>query len=273
MAFFAPLLDAAREAGGELVIDGEGGDELFGAEPFLVADRLRRGDLIGALRLAGRVPGVGRPVTVRALRLVLRQWGLRGAVPVAIHERRPGPAPPDWLRPDVAAALRDDPWEWKRVPGPRWRAHLGYSLSSARDQFRVRDELRRTAALAGVQPHHPLLDPSLSELVLGLPPEEAFHPRHDRWLVRRAMVGLLPRSVLEREDKPAFGALISQSLLDHDAEAIKQRLSAREPAISAIVRLASIRQIAQRVRQQPGRRSTLEFWRMLALERWLRRQG
>jgi hypothetical protein len=219
--------------------------------------------------VAASVPGVGRPVTARALGRVVAQWGVRGALPLGLHERLQRSSQPDWLRPEVAAALADERWAWKRAPGPRWVAHLRHSLTDARDEFRVRDELRRSAALAGVRVRHPLLDPALSEVVLGLPPREAFHPRHDRWLLRRALDGLLPASVLLREDKPSFGALIGESLLEHDAEAVGQLADTSEPRIEVVLRTGAIAETLARVREAPGRRSTLELWRMLTLERWL----
>ena len=60
-----PLIDAARDMGATVALDGQGGDELFGAAHFLIADRLRAGRALSAWRLARRYPSIGaRPDAV-----------------------------------------------------------------------------------------------------------------------------------------------------------------------------------------------------------------
>jgi asparagine synthase (glutamine-hydrolysing) len=52
-----PLVGRAGADGVTRMLDGEGGDELLGVAAYLMADRLRHGRPLAALRLAGRVPG------------------------------------------------------------------------------------------------------------------------------------------------------------------------------------------------------------------------
>ena len=49
---FLALARAGRERGAHTVLTGTGGDEFVSASPYFVADRLRRGDVFGALRFA-----------------------------------------------------------------------------------------------------------------------------------------------------------------------------------------------------------------------------
>ena len=55
--FWLPLLRGASANGVDASLDGEGGDEMFGLSPYLLADYLRHGRVRGALRLLNRIPG------------------------------------------------------------------------------------------------------------------------------------------------------------------------------------------------------------------------
>ena len=59
LAFTLPLLRRAASDGVPVILDGEGGDELFGCSQYLIADRLRRGNVRGAIELARRLPDLG----------------------------------------------------------------------------------------------------------------------------------------------------------------------------------------------------------------------
>ena len=59
LLFWMPLLRAAAGEGVAVMLDGEGGDELFGQPRYLLADRVRAGRPLAAWRLARRFPGAG----------------------------------------------------------------------------------------------------------------------------------------------------------------------------------------------------------------------
>ena len=105
-----------------------------------------RGRLLSAWRLAGQFPEYGMPTTARG---APRASSASGVVP-----GEAGDAPRWWL------LLVDG------ILGPGSRL--------------VHDVSRRHAALAGIEPRHPLLDLDLIELALGLPPELAFDRRYNR---------------------------------------------------------------------------------------------
>ena len=198
-----PLLGEPPSGVCELMLDGEGGDELFGAARGLIADRLARGRLLAALRLTARSVRGGRQPAVAPA---------REAVP---HPRRPGraaarPPPrgskeaagvrrfaPSWFRPESARLLfeSDDPWAWKRLSGPRWWAQLADSLTSGVAARGPRPRARRRAEMAGLEARHPFLDAELIDFVLRLPPELGFDPHRSRPLLRAAMAGVVPDEV------------------------------------------------------------------------------
>src|SRR5205823_4408233 len=111
-----PLLRRAAADGVDVMLDGEGGDELFGCAPYLVADRLRAGRLLAAVRLARRLPGMGEHPRPRLIRRAMLRYGVRPAIPYRLHEplRRPRREArlAGWLGPEARREHRvgDDPW-------------------------------------------------------------------------------------------------------------------------------------------------------------------
>jgi asparagine synthetase B (glutamine-hydrolysing) len=183
--FWIPLLRRAADDGVEILLDGEGGDELFGYVAQLFADRVRSGRLLSTLGLARRIPGSRGRVHRKVLAFYLRSYGLKGSVPYRLHEaarRRKDPAyyAPDWLRPEAAAGYAEtyDDHAWKLIRGPRWFAHQLYRVTRGMGPALAYDHIRRRALLAGIEPRHPLIDVDVIELILRLPPELAYDHRY-----------------------------------------------------------------------------------------------
>ena len=76
-----PLIRRAARDGVDLLLDGEGGDEMFGCSPYLIADAVRRARFVRAHGLARRIPGMGRSPQPRWVRRALLRYGVRGALP------------------------------------------------------------------------------------------------------------------------------------------------------------------------------------------------
>jgi asparagine synthase (glutamine-hydrolysing) len=282
--FFRPVVREAARRGIGVLLDGEGGDELFGCEPLLLADRLLAGDLRGAGRLARSLPGTEGRISRRQARVVLRNWLLPGVLAPSVIERLrrvrgSDLGAPGWLLPAgrdavVAAGEAFDRGWWRRGR-PRWRAHLSWLLTDARAALAVHDHLRRTSTETGVARSHPFLDVDLIELVLGLPPEPAFDPRLDRALLRRAMAGLLPDNVRLRTDKVYFDALRLAALTGPDRATVDRTLNGALE-LAAVTDPASLRALWRDGPERHPRGWRLwsaEVWRAFAAETWLRREA
>ena len=94
-----PLLERAARDGVRGILDGQGGDELFGFSPYLIADRVRRGHLRAAVQLLANLPDqVGLPprTLLRVLRARVRGASAtadrRGATAATTRRCRPPPA-------------------------------------------------------------------------------------------------------------------------------------------------------------------------------------
>jgi asparagine synthase (glutamine-hydrolysing) len=255
-----PLLRRAAADGTDVLLDGEGGDELFGCAYYLIADRLRAARPFAAARVARRLPGMGERPRPSWVRRALVEYGLRGALPYRLHER---------LRESRAhgRAGPPDPWGWKRARAPRWWAHLAHALTVTGDALGAPDQLRRTGLLAGVERRHPLRDEELIETMLGLPPELGFHPTLDRPLARRALAGALPPEQLARDRKPIFNSLLEHALRGPDAPALAQLLAEPHPELARRVRKEAIADL--RAGRSTSLGSALDLWRIATLEQWL----
>lgn len=278
--FWGPLLRRAREDGVRTMLDGEGGDEVFGLSPYLLADRLRRGRLASALRLARRVPFYGSAPSWRAAWRLTRLYGVEGATPLALQRvkrrfRDPATYAHPFLTPAMARAhLESDHGPgWKALPGPRWWAWLAASIAGGAPVAQAYDHIRRRGAMAGIEPRHPLVDVDLVELMLRVPPELAWDPRHSRPLLRESMDGVMPDAVRLRPEKSLFDALFHQSLTGPDLPAIRELLGAPDAELHAFLRpdILHAGLLAGPPRAEPQRREWATACLALAnVECWLR---
>jgi asparagine synthase (glutamine-hydrolysing) len=277
-----PLITAAGRLGAEVVLDGQGGDELFGAAYFVIGDRLRQLRPLAAWRLARRIPWLGSTPTSREVWQVLTRFGVRSALPWGLHERvrRRRPAEryaPAWLRPNLMRLYREteDPWRWKRLDGPLGWAWLADMLTRGRETADIADYVRRRGRVGGLEARSPLLDVALVELVLRMPPEINFDPVTSRPLVREALHGALPPEVLARRDKRDFAGLHHRTLQTaHNMARVRRLLDKRTAALGAYVDLGRMHsEVLDRpppVGEARWRAWAVHVWNLATAEMWLR---
>ncbi|MEA2444520.1 MAG: hypothetical protein QOJ12_1812, partial [Thermoleophilales bacterium] len=278
--FEFPLAQLAARDGLGLLIDGQGGDELFGASPYLIADAVRAGRPRRVLDLARVLAGGG--ASPRELGAVVMRQGLRPALPHGVHRvarrirppRRYGAA---WLSDEAARAVArtDDAWDWKRPGGaPRWWAAQLDLMTGLRERFGVQEYVRHRGASAGLRSRSPLLDPDLVESMLAVAPELAFRSALGRPALREAVRGLSPDPVRLREGKSDLSPFLHQSVAGAGSDAIAALL--REPGARArrYVRPDALERILARTRVvEPGSLPlAIALWRIGNMELWLRLQ-
>ena len=276
------LLREAGARGVETMLGGDGGDELFAARYYLLADTLRAGHPLRALTLARELPGGGPGAPRREVARVAASLGVVGALPHGLHSMALGLQvrrdAPGWMR---RRALRDligsdDRLAWKELDGPRWWAHAAHGLSHGIEAAGVFEHLRRRAALCGLESRHPMLDLDLVELALRLPPRATFDRRFNRPVLRVALDGLLPDSVRLRPGKAWFHSLIVDCLTGSDWALLHRLLADPGAELGAYVDLKAMRATlldSERRRRENPFRWMWQVWRLLTLECWLRAEA
>ena len=266
-----PLYEAARRDGIDVMLDGDGGDELFGCSPPLLADLLATGRIDALLSQARRLPGMGPDPRPRRVIRAIAHYGGRGALPPALHRRlrrlrNRGRSPAPWLSEEAQALL--DPAAgrdaWKSLDGPRWWRSLAFSLVDGPDRMAVQDEGGRAGGRGGFEVVHPWRDLALVELMLSLPPQLGFDPDHDRPLARAAVRGLIPDAVRLSDRKPFFNGLLDEALAGPDSDSLARMLTEPGEAMAWALRPGGLDAITGPARSLIG-------WRVATACLWARR--
>jgi len=276
-----PLLARARELGVEALLDGEGGDEVFGFAPYVIADRLRGGRWLRAWSLTAGVPGMGAYGEGRlgARLRVLRHYGLRPLVPDPIRRRRAqararsAPAALISAADRAAlAALREEAAE-RPGEGPVWWRMQAHALIGMREELDMAGHFAREAADAGLAIRHPLLhDLDLVETALALPPEAQFDASRDRPLLRDALRGLIPEEVRTRHAKSHFTELVLAGIGREEGELIEPLRRPDAPLRGYVGAAALERWLALTPADRPLLGAGL-LWRLAIANRWLLAQA
>jgi asparagine synthase (glutamine-hydrolysing) len=205
----ARVAELLTQGGAKVLLTGTAGDILFSGNMFFFADWLVGGRAREALREMGRRAAIGR--------VSFWELGYRNALLPLL--------PPRLQR----RLVRDDgelpPW---LARGMVRRHQLGHrcfvpSVYAGRPGRKYFDA--RSAAVSSIAPtrsqgiieealdvRHPFLYRPLVEFALGLPPDLCVRPQARKWILREAMLGILPDSVRTRVGKGSVYGLIAWSL-------------------------------------------------------------
>lgn len=219
----------AREAGIEVLLAGDGGDEIFGGN-----ERYRREQILGRY---GLIPG---PLRRAVLEPLLRTLPDGGATPLGKAQRyvarasRPNPErfysseffvaqerarllAPEFLRsiePGAPVGIAGRHYRSARASAELNRLlHVDLKITLGDNDLL---KVTRAAELAGLTVRFPMLDHPLVELMATMPVRDKVRGTEKRYLFKRAFASLLPREVLTKT-KHGFGLPISDWLRGHRA--------------------------------------------------------
>jgi len=184
----------AREAGVTVLLDGQGADELLGGYRHLWGPAIRSYPWRAA---AGALVRDASLVAPAAYSL----W----------YDAMPGAAARGYRRlvksPYVGAAALSvagappaDPVDGAGTPLTRALLRDAF-VGTLPALLRYAD---RSSMAHGREVRLPFLDRRVAEYALSLPPEQVYRPGHPKWILRAAMRGVVPSSVLARRDKIGF---------------------------------------------------------------------
>ena len=149
-----PLLDLAVREGAECMLDGEVGDELFGTAALLLADRIRRGHVGGAVRLARSFPGVGASPSRRLVLSLLGDYGLMPCLPAGMGRRVGGHRQVPFGCGEPRGGATTGP---TLSPGAAWTVHAGGRSSPT--QSCAGPSAWASSTISGVAERQPICPP------------------------------------------------------------------------------------------------------------------
>jgi asparagine synthase (glutamine-hydrolysing) len=275
----------ARQAGVDMLLAGDGGDEIFaGNERYVEQGRYDRWQ---------RLPGIVRGLALPALRLVAPREGT--ALPArmrAYAERASMPLPErlqaynllettdlrtvfeaDFLDGlDAAEPQRLQRESFHRVPGATElkRMHmLDLQITLADNDLR---KVNRSCELAGIRVRYPMLDEGLVALAARIPSALLLRDGRLRGFYKDAMAGFLPERILTKA-KHGFGMPF--------AEWTRAPGALRDMAVAAlgdfsgrgILRRDLVGEIRAGLTSGDGGRFGGMVWDIMMLEHWLARNG
>ena len=262
------VMRAAREAGLTVMLDGQGGDEVFAgyraAYGYRIADLVTR----GRVSEAGRELAAfwsrhgGQPLAAAG---VLARPFLPARVGGAARARLTGSA--TLPHPDLRDAARRP--ESNGYPFPdRLRRHLAHTLSRRGLPELLRYEDRNSMAHS-IEARVPFLDHRLVELAYSLDGAQLLARGETKAVLRRALADLLPRKVRERTDKLGFVTPEGRFMRDALGDLAAEMFGATEFRERRLVDPAAARERLARHRRGDVI-AGMELWRALNVELWAR---
>jgi asparagine synthase (glutamine-hydrolysing) len=209
-------------------LTGGGGDEFFGGSTYGYADMIRSLHLVALARrfradlaLRRMDPTVNSPFTLlyRTGVLPLVPKPLKQALkPLFVRDELPFSIAPDFARrTGFAERMRRQP------PMPRCRDLAQqdiYRTYSAGWMAQALEPIDRYAAFLGVEARHPFYDRRVMEFACAIPEDQRLRDMETKFVLRRAMRGLLAPSILARLDKGIFGYAYPETLRAFGGEGI-----------------------------------------------------
>jgi asparagine synthase (glutamine-hydrolysing) len=263
------VMALARDAGVKVVLDGQGGDEVFAGYTNYAPQHL--------YGLLGDQPA-RFPYETVALGMNQGWQTARSAARSAVAMRLRAPSEPAvedkldaaLLAPEVRnlADLSHEEWRlWPRV-FDGWLSNVLYwELTRTRLPALLRYEDRLSMSFS-IESRVPFLDHRLVELAFALPDEVKRQKGWSKYGLRRALDGLLPPSVVWRRDKKGFPTPVGNWLRDERGAAAVDLL--RDPGRHTRHLLAqpALDAFVTEHRERRADRSW-QLWRALSTELWM----
>jgi asparagine synthase (glutamine-hydrolysing) len=263
----------AREQGVDVILQGEGGDQLFFGDLEIFADDFLQGHPVRALREVSRLRGIpwfpsrfqrisGMVLEPAARRRLPR---LERLVRRARRLRRRTPSSLPWagtaLRPTLDAL------------GSIHRGAEDMALGG--EVLNVREFSERCGAWGGCRWAEPYLDEDLVAFVMSLPKHLLFHGGYGRGLFRHAFRGLLPESIRLRETKSGFAPALEATFRAAGARRlVEPHAGAGVLADLGLVRPKEFRSAVEQFLQDPQNPAHwFDVWPVIVLEAFVSRSA
>jgi asparagine synthase (glutamine-hydrolysing) len=200
------VMRQAQADGVKVLLDGQGGDEVFAGYPLFFpaysADAIYGGQFgrsMQACQALRHEHGWTAASVAKYLGFYMLPRGVRGAArtlmgraPVQLHERL--------ATAYIPKAFPEGAWSDSRLSELQWDIVRSWQLPSL---LHFAD---RSSMAFGIETRLPFLDPRLVEFGLALGPGHKIRDGVGKWIMREAMADCLPGAIVDRRDKIGFAA-------------------------------------------------------------------
>jgi len=128
------------------------------------------------------------------------------------------------------------------------------------------------AAAAGIELRFPFYDRRLVAFCVALPAHEKFRRGESRSILRRALRGMLPARIAERQSKTDFAGEMAQRLVRHHDDILDDVVHDATGGLGVMLNMAAVRDAIAALRRDPaelGGRDIMFLWRVTSLHIWM----
>ena len=276
---------AAREAGFELLLAGDGGDEIFGgnaryAKQKLFESYFRLPALIrrGMIEPVAHLPGAGGILPLRKLASYVDQANVRLPLRLETYNFLHRSPLAEIFQPDFIHAV-DTASPGRALSETYERAtsdHFVNRMMHLELKFTLADnDLRKVCTMteaAGVEVRYPLLDDRIVAFANHLPVDYKVRGQRLRWFFKEALRDLLPEKIINKS-KHGFGLPFGVWSTTHAplAALVRDRLS--DLGKRGWVKPAYLNEMLRMQRDEHATYYGVMIWVTMMLEEWLQANG
>lgn len=277
------VMRLANQTGVKVLLDGQGGDELFcgyeGYWPPMLAHLLTHGRLIewvSQFRQAPTAPFSGGSLAGRTLAHVLpAEWRQRASMRRQFRRQA-------WLDRELADAdAPSDVWTALRIaPAPAMRVlEEGPALSRHLWRILLRESLPsllrfedRNSMAFSIEARVPMLDRAMVEMAMRAPPQLKLRDGQTKRVLRSAMRGIVPDAILSRSDKIGFTAPTLEWMRGPLRTWWGDLIASASFRDRGCFDARAVGELAKRIDTEDGaaNQAALDLWRAALTEAWAR---
>jgi asparagine synthase (glutamine-hydrolysing) len=256
-----------------VVLSGDGGDELFGGyDKYVVESREREVHIPGGIRRMLALASRTMPDGMRG-RNLLHHFSLTGAEryldAVTLFRRD---ALERLFREDVLATFASfDPYaDVRRHLGQtqeHWLSSLQYLDVKSYLPLDILTKVDRMSMAHSIEARVPLLDHVLVEFAATIPPELKLRGSTTKYVLKRAMRGLLPDAIIDRR-KQGFAVPLGRWFRGQLSGFARELLLSETSQQRGLFNRTYIEQLLAQLER--GRHLDLQLWTLISFELWCR---
>jgi asparagine synthase (glutamine-hydrolysing) len=131
----------------------------------------------------------------------------------------------------------------------------------------------RSAAAFCLEPRYPFFDRRLVELCLALPGDQKLRGGWTRFVLRRAMEGILPEEIQWRSSKADLSPNFITRLFFSNPQRLQRALVGNTDVLSAYFDVSALLRVYQRAAARPTEEDALIVWKAATLATWMKHTG